>query len=97
MHELTGEFIQVEDVEEEPFDNDLILLSPVTQQVLSLNQSAAVLWEALRRWISAEELVQLMLEAFPDRSNKEVTTEVNTLLETLCTAGLIMPSSSCPY
>lgn len=95
MQEMAGEFVQVVDIEVEPFDDDLVLMSPLTRQVLSLNETAAVLWEALKWRVSADELAQMMLEAFPGRSAEKVTLEVNTLLGELSAAGLIKRLPGC--
>ena len=55
------------DVDEEPFEDELLLLHRTTHTVVALNTPAAALWEALRWPQSTAGLAQLLVEAWPEK------------------------------
>jgi len=84
-------FIKVPHVDEERMDDELILLHPQTLQVKLLNETAAVLWDALGEFPTAQDLTGLLAEAHPDISSADSLAYVTTFLEELAEAGLVEP------
>jgi hypothetical protein len=89
LNDMAVQYRSSHDVESESFEGDLILLSSVSLNVVSLNETAAILWEALAWPCSAANLIDLMLEAFPARPIDDITREVKTLINRLANEGLI--------
>ena len=80
---------QAEEVETEIFEQEKILLSRKTLRVVSLNEVAAILWDAMATPIKANELLDMMLEAFPSRSSSGLETELSQLIAQLLQEELI--------
>jgi hypothetical protein len=71
------------EVDEETFEDELLLLHRSNRAVLALNQAAASLWQALRWPQSADDLIQLLLAAWPNQSVEWARTEVTAALAPL--------------
>ena len=67
---------QAEDVEAETFEQERVLLSRKTLRVVRLNEVAAILWDAMATPIKANELLDMMVEAFPSGSPSEFEAEL---------------------
>jgi coenzyme PQQ synthesis protein D (PqqD) len=78
-------------VEEETFEDDLILMHTETYKGVTLNVAAAVLWEALAWPQTPEALAALLQEAGPDIPAQEVASHVHTTLAVLLSHGFIEP------
>jgi hypothetical protein len=82
-------FIQCEDILAETFEDDTLLLSPVTNRVVSLNATGKVLWDAMEFGFSVNECLELLEEA---RGGQLLTDEVSgtkAFFQELLDAGLI--------
>ncbi len=51
--------------DEEEFEDDLVVMNTRTQAVVALNGTARVIWDALAKGASHDDLVALLAEAFP--------------------------------
>jgi hypothetical protein len=71
------------EVDEETFEEELLLLHRTQRTVLALNPAAATLWEALRWPQSADDLVQLLVAAWPNQGIEWARTEVDAALAPL--------------
>jgi hypothetical protein len=89
-------FIKGPDVDEEPLDDELILLHPRTLQVNVLNESAAVLWDALGEFPTDHDLAGLLAEARPDLSAADSLAYVTTFLDQLVEAGFVFRQERAP-
>ena len=83
---------QADDVEAEYFEQEKILLSRKTLRVVSLNEAAAILWDAMATPIRADELFEMMVEAFPSGSARELEAQLKQLLTQLSQEELIQRS-----
>lgn len=81
------------DVDEQKFDEDLLLMSQKNKRVVVLNSISTVLWQLLGHPYSIQELIDVLHEAMPDISLGEKKEAVQTMLKELHTAELIYPVS----
>jgi Coenzyme PQQ synthesis protein D (PqqD) len=86
---MSNHFIKVPHVDEERLDDALILLHPETLQLRFLNETAAVLWDALGEFPTAQALTGLLAEARPDISFADGLAYVTTFLDELADAGFV--------
>lgn len=80
---------QAKDVEAETFEQEKILLSRKTLRVVSLNEVAAILWDAMATPIRSDDLLDMMVEAFPSGSPNELEAELGQLITQLSQEELI--------
>ena len=79
------------EIQEAPYDGELILFNPKNWHTVSLNSSAAAFWEALTWPQTAVELRNLLREAEPALAEEECSLRIDTLLTALLTHDLIEP------
>jgi hypothetical protein len=77
------------DIQEAPYDGDLILLNPQNNHTVSLNPMAAALWEALAWPQTPRDLSDLVQEAAPTLSPEECVSRVDHLIASLLTHDLL--------
>lgn len=78
-----------DDIVTELVGNDLIVLSRSNRKVHLLNDSGALLWEALEQFPDSAALQGLLADAWPDKSADEVAEIVRSFLDQLAGLGLI--------
>ena len=76
-------------IEAEPLDEGLLLLHPLSLQVRMLNDTAAVLWDALPSLATVEALAELVCEARPEMDRDAALAEVSRCLDELAAAGFV--------
>lgn len=69
--------------------DQLILAEPLDGQALALNPSARFLWDELKHWRSADELVAAAEAAWPETSDAMRRDAVSDLLDMLAEERLI--------
>ncbi len=84
------------DADEERLDDELILLHRKTLQVRVLNSTATVLWDAMVIYHTAQELADLMLEAWPAMDASEALAYATQFLDSLTEAGFAVRTESEP-
>ncbi len=57
---------------------------------IKLNETGAEIFKALKKDITREEIIKLLLKKYPDASEKEVSESVDELLEKLNGAQLLI-------
>ena len=82
---------RIEDFTEGDFEQDLVIMHRQTQDTLMLNSTAAAIWEALQWPQSADDLADLLSEAFPDQPREHLASQVEQALNTLRSRGFIVP------
>ena len=87
---MTFTFQRSPEVEEETFEEDLLLLHRGRRSVLTLNQAAAVLWEALRWPHSDSDLAALIIEACPGTTMESALSQVLEVLQPLLEGGFVI-------
>ena len=84
-------YVRSTSVDEQTFDDDLLLMNQETKKVVVLNAASTVFWRLLDTPTSSEDLVCILNEALPNEALDNKKTSVNKLLIELLNAGLIQP------
>jgi hypothetical protein len=53
----------------EKMDNEILLFSPTTSNVLYLNESASVIWQLCDGQHSVEEMIKLLADVYPEAAD----------------------------
>lgn len=72
----------------EQFDDEVVLFTLNGDQVVSLNQTAHLVWRLCQQGVAVGEMIRLLIEAYPDQAN-EIRTDVVAALETMAEHGII--------
>lgn len=83
-------FIRTSAIDAERLADGLLLLHPRSLEVRLLNDTAAVLWEALPTLATVEELAALLCEGRPEMPREAAIAEVSRCLDELAAAGFVM-------
>ena len=84
-----GRFQRIVNFVEGRFEDDLLVLHEASQDTVILNPTAAALWQALRWPQTLSDLVDLLVEAFPDQPRETLASQVEEALRVLRSRGLI--------
>lgn len=87
-------YTKIAAVDAEAVDDSLALLHPVSLEVRMLNETAAILWNALDLFPTAAELAELIHEARPELSAETSTEIAEAFLQDLLEAGFIEVQAS---
>lgn len=82
-------FVQSDDILLETFEDDTLLLSPVTNRVVSLNASGKVFWDALANCASVEACASLLTEASDVAASPEAFAHIEGFFQNLLESGMI--------
>lgn len=74
----------------ETLDDDLVVMNTASGAVVTLNQPAQAIWQALEGGASGEELLATFREAFPKVAPERLRQDIGATLEALLRAGLIV-------
>lgn len=80
---------QCPDILFETFEDDVLLLSQLTNRVVSLNASGSVFWDALQSGTSVEECAEMIAEATETAVTQEVLSQVEGFFNNLVENGMI--------
>jgi hypothetical protein len=86
-------YVRAADVDEESFEDDLLLFQRAQRTVVSLNSPAACLWQALEWPQSERGLAALLVEA--GVAEPRATETAATLLHVLVEQGFVTPVPAC--
>ncbi len=86
---MNTRYRRVHTVEEEEFEDDLVVMHAVSHAVVTLNASARVIWEALAEPVSLDDLAALFAEAFPDAVAVALRGDIGDILARLEDAELL--------
>ena len=78
-------------VDEQTFDDDILLMNQKVQKVVVVNAVSAVLWQLLETPSSPQEFLSLLQQANPTGSIVEQKASLKALFEELLNAELIVP------
>lgn len=87
-------YTKIAAVDAEAVDDSLALLHPVSLEVRMLNETAAILWNALDLFPTATELGELIHEARPELSAETSAQIAQGFLQDLLEAGFIEVQAS---
>jgi hypothetical protein len=77
------------EMDEQYFDDDLLVMHPSVKRVVMLNSSSCIIWSLLSHAYSCAELVELYHQAMPHLSSTQIMTSVESVLFELLNAELI--------
>lgn len=85
-------FIQCKDIMAESFEDDTLLLTPLTNRVVSLNATAKIFWDAMEAGVSVEDCVEMLREARGEPLEDDAIASIQAFFQELLDAGLIRGS-----
>ncbi len=72
----------------EQLDDELLLFHPGKRQVFYCNETASMIWQLCDGQHSTEEIIQLLIDSYPESAN-EIAKDVQSTLEQFHTHGAI--------
>lgn len=90
----TKRFQRIENFLQSPFEQDLMVMHVETRETIVLNFTANAVWEALEWPQTIGDLSNLLLEAFPEQSRETLERQVEGVLKTLQSRGLIVRATA---
>jgi len=79
-------------VSENPMDDDLFLVAPVSGEIVHLDAMGAAIWRLLEQPQSTQDIQATFAAAFPDADAERLLGDLAVALETLKAAGLVRQS-----
>lgn len=76
-------------VVERPLEDEILLMDDEASAIFNLNSVGAAVWRLLSQPITREEIVAVLITAFPEGDAKQVQADVDALLEQLYSKGLV--------
>jgi hypothetical protein len=67
---------------------DILIYNPEDTKIISLNQTASVIWRLCDGSISVQEMIEALEEFYPDSKN-EITADVNATLDQFLETGCV--------
>lgn len=92
-------YVRLKDLAQEKFDESLVILNHQTGEIITLNETAAFIWDLLRKPISSKELLSKLKAKYDLPHANEVQKTLGLLLHARIikkfTCRLLSPTSSC--
>lgn len=79
-------------VSENPMDDDLFLVAPVSGEIVHLDAMGAAIWRLLEQPLGMDGILATFVAAFPDADPERLRDDLSAALETLKAAGLVRQS-----
>lgn len=76
-------------VVERIIEDELLLLDDEAGAIFNLNAVGAAVWRLLYQPITSEEIVTVVVAAFPENEESQIQTDVDLLIQQLYSKGLI--------
>ncbi|MDF1736458.1 MAG: PqqD family protein [Minwuia sp.] len=83
---------RVAGVSENPMDDDLFLVAPISGEIVHLDRLGAAIWRLLEQPQVMEDIQAVFAAAFPDSDATTLQGDLLAALETLKAAGLVRQS-----
>lgn len=83
---------RAEGVSENPMDDDLFLVAPVSGEIVHLDRMGAAIWHLLAEPQEMAEIQAVFAAAFPDSDADTLQGDLEQALETLKAVGLVRQS-----
>lgn len=85
---------RVTTVDEEEFEDDLVIMNTRTEAVVTLNGAARLVWTALVDDVTIDQLTALFAEAIADADPAVIRRDIAATLESLSKAELVTISQA---
>ena len=79
-----------EQCDQETLEGDLIVMNTENFEVVTLNETAQAVWEVLANPVDVEDIVAIFAEAFPAMERDELRGDIESTLQTLLDAELVV-------
>ncbi len=79
----TGSFDQ------EELDDELVVMETESQAIVTLNATGHLVWDMLDQATTAEEILTLIGDGFPDVDKDSLQADIQAVLDTLVAARLV--------
>ena len=74
---------------EKSLDDEILLIDEVSDSIFNLNQMGTAVWNLLQEPRTSEEIVEVIVTAFPEVSSDKIAEDINQLLKRLADKGLL--------
>lgn len=91
---MTETYRRIGSVDEEEFEDDLVVMNTRTEAVVTLNGAARLVWDALAEDVTLDQLTTLFAEVSPDTEPAAVRRDLAATLESLLAAELVMATQA---
>jgi len=75
---------------ERKIDNVSFLVNPVTEEIFYLNSLSSAIWQLLQQPISIEEIVDIVIKAFPNILPERIFKDTSMLFEEFVKKDIVM-------
>ena len=75
--------------DQEELDDELVVMELESQAIVTLNATGRLVWEMLDEATTAEEILTLLGETFPDVDKDSLQADIQAVLDTLVAARLV--------
>lgn len=72
-------------------DDDVVVVDRFGAKMFTLNTVGGLLWDRVEQACSADDLVAVLRERWPDVDEARVRTDVDTFVRSAIEAGIIVP------
>ncbi len=83
VYRRTGSFDQ------EELDDELVVMELESQAIVTLNPTGHLVWDMLDQASTAEEMLTLIGDSFPDVDKDRLQADIQAVLDTLVAARLV--------
>ncbi|MFQ5785778.1 MAG: PqqD family protein [Alphaproteobacteria bacterium] len=87
---MTAFYRRIAAVDEEEFEDDLVVMNTATHAVVTLNCTARVVWEALAEGATRDDLLALFATVLPGTAPEDLRRDIVATLTELEGAGLLI-------
>ena len=91
---MTVTYRRVDSVDEEEFEDDLVVMNTRNKVVVTLNGTARLVWDALAGEVTLDQLAELFAEVSPDAEQAVLRHDLTDTLESLTAAELVTVSQT---
>ena len=91
---MTVTYRRVDSVDEEEFEDDLVVMNTRNKVVVILNGTARLVWDALAGEVTLDQLAELFAEVSPDAEPAVLRHDLTDTLESLTAAELVTVSQT---
>ena len=85
---MTATYRRTPTFECEELEDELVVMDRDSQAVVTLNPAGRLVWEAIKNRVTLDELEAAFREVFPDVGADTIRRDIQSVLDSLVTAGL---------
>lgn len=85
---MTTTYCRTSSFECEELEDEIIIFERDSQAMVTLNPAGRLVWEAIEKRVTLDELEAAFLDALPDLGRKTIRQDIQGVLDALLAAGL---------